>query len=103
MNEFEEKFKSFDNRKLLKIVEEYEKYQKEAVDAAKLELSKRNLSEEEVQAVKDEFLEEKIKAVTKKEKFQKIETNAKNIGNEFFRTIHPIQAEHQSLYRKINL
>ena len=103
MNEFEEKFKSFDNRKLLKIVEESAKYQEIAVDAAKIELSKRKLSEDEVQAIKDEFLEEKIKAETRKEKFQKIENNAKYFGTEFFKTIHPLQNEHQSLHRKVNL
>ena len=53
MNEFQERFRNFDSRKLLKIIEDAENYQSIAVEAAKLELSNRSISDEEVQAVKD--------------------------------------------------
>ena len=41
MNEFTEKYKSFENQKLLKILEEAAHYKPAAIEAAKLEIASR--------------------------------------------------------------
>ena len=50
MNDFQRRFKNYDNQQLLKIIEDVENYEPAAVEAAKLELSKRDVSQEEIQA-----------------------------------------------------
>lgn len=103
MNEFQERYKSFDNRKLLKILEEPESYQPLAIEAAKLELSKREVSEDETQSVKDEINDRKVKVEKRQEQIKKVESKVKSIGTEFFETVSPIQEESQTIDRKINL
>ena len=61
MNEFQERFKNFDNRKLLKILEDAGNYNSIAVEAAKLELTKRNISDEDIHSIKDEIKEKQDK------------------------------------------
>jgi len=102
MNEFQERFKNFDNRKLLKIIEDTENYQSIAVEAAKLELSNRNVSDEEVQSIKDEFKDRQAKIDKRKGQIKKVENKAKAIGTELFETVSPIQKEPQTIDRKIN-
>lgn len=103
MNEFQERFKNFDNRKLLKIIEDAENYQSIAVEAAKMELSTRDMSDEEIRAVKDEFLEKQAKIDQRTEKVKEVENKAKAIVTEIFETVNPIQKEPQTIDRKINL
>ena len=103
MNEFQERFKNFGNRKLLEIVEDAESYQLTAVEAAKLELSKRNISDEEIQAVKYAFQEKQAKIDKRKRQIKKVEKRAKAIGIEILETVSPIQRESQTIDRKINL
>ena len=61
MNEFQERFKNFDNRKLLKNLEDAGNYNSIAVEAAKLELTKRNISDEDIHSIKDEIKEKQDK------------------------------------------
>lgn len=103
MNEFQERFKNFDNLKLLKIIEDAENHQLIAVEAAKLELSNRNVSDEEVQTIKDEFKARQAKVDKRKGQIRKVENKAKAIGTELFETVRPIQKEPQTIDRKINL
>jgi hypothetical protein len=51
MNDFQRRFKNYDNQQLLKIIEDAENYEPAAVEAAKLELSKRDVSQEFVKKV----------------------------------------------------
>ncbi len=102
MNEFQEKYKSLDNYKLLKIIEEAANYRPKAVEAANLELSKRKISNEEIQAVKKEILSNKVKIANRKHQFKKIENKVKGVGKEVIETISPIQKEPQTINRKIN-
>jgi hypothetical protein len=103
MNEFQERFKNFDNRKLLKIIEDAENYQSIAVEAAKLELSNRNVSDEEVQSIKGEFKDKQAEIDKRKGQIRNVENKAKEIGTELFETVSPIQKEPQTIDRKINL
>ena len=61
MNEFQERFKNFDNRKLLKNLEDAGNYNSIAVEAANLELTKRNISDEDIHSIKDEIKEKQDK------------------------------------------
>lgn len=99
MNEFQKRYKSFENHKLLKIIEEAEKYQPIAVEAAQLELSRREISDEEIQRVKDKV--EGKKAVTEQRQNQVKKVKAK--GTELFDIIKPIQENPPTIDRKINL
>jgi hypothetical protein len=103
MNEYQERFKNFDIRKLLKIIEDAENYQSIAVEAAKLELSNRNVSDEEVQSIKDEFKDRQTKVDKRKRQIRKAENKAKAISTELLKTVSPIQKEPQTIDRKINL
>ncbi len=103
MNEFQERFKNFDNRKLLKILEDADSYQPIAIEAAKLELSKRQVNEDEIQSVRDEIFDKKTKIEKRQEQVKKIENKAKSIGTELFETVNPIQKEPQTIDRKVNL
>lgn len=103
MNEFQKRYKSFDNRKLLKIIEEAENYQPTAVEAAILELSKREIGDEEKQSVKGEILERKTKIEQRQKQVKIVENKTKEIGTELFETISLIQKERQTIDRKIKL
>jgi hypothetical protein len=103
MNEFQEKFKSFDNRKLLKMVEEQENYQKTAIEAAKVELLNRNVNPEEIQAIRNEILATKTRNENRKENIESLKHKAKLIGIEFLETVNPIQKEHQTFKKKTNI
>ena len=103
MNEFEERFKKLDNRKLLKVLEDADSYQPIAVEAARLELSKREVSESEIQLVRDQVSQRKAKIAKRHEKVNILEDKAKAIGTEFLETVSPIQKEPQTIDRKINV
>jgi len=103
LNEFQKRFKNLDNYKLLKIIAEAENYQPIAVEAAEQELSKRNLSEDEVQLIKDKITRNKVKIEERNERFKEIEGKARAIGAELLEIAGPIQKEPQTIDRKVNL
>lgn len=100
MNEFQKRFKNFDNRKLLRILEEANKYHPDALKAAKAELEKRNVSEAEVKSVKDQFSDKASKIEKRKQQVEKFETKASSMGNEFLDTVNPIQTTAPTVDRK---
>jgi hypothetical protein len=102
MNDFEKRYESFDNQKLLKIVENAENYQSTAVEAAKLELSKREISEDEIQSFKNEISAKKAELEVRQEQIKSIENKAKKIGTELFETVNLIPNKPQTIDRKIN-
>ena len=67
MNAFEEKYQSVSDLELIKILENPEGYLPEAIEAAKNEMAKRNLTETEMTAVKNKFAEESAARQLKKE------------------------------------
>lgn len=102
MDEFQKRYQSFDNQKLLKIIENADSYQASAVEAAKLELSKRNVSSDEIQFVKDEISNEKAKKEERKRQITEVENKAKKAGTDFFDIINPIQNKDYTTDRKIS-
>lgn len=103
MNEYQERYRTVDNEKLFKIIEEAEKYHPAAVEAAQLELSKRKISEEEIQSIKTKYSKNKSKIEERQKQIKIVENKAKTFGTEFIETISPIQKEPQTAKRKINL
>lgn len=102
-NEFSDRFKSLENKKLLKIIEESEHYEPMAVAAAKLELANRKVSADEIQSLQDELNDEKAKIAERHAIFKQVENKAKVLGAELLDTVNPIQKEPQTISRKINL
>lgn len=103
MNEFEKRFKSFDNKKLFAIVKEAGKYQPIAVDAAKSEIALRNLSKKEILRINIELAENDFHILERQNKIDVIINKANSIGGEILNTIDPVQKESMSLERRINV
>ena len=80
MNEFQHKYKSIDTTKLIEIILDSASYQPIAVEAAKHELSLRNISEQEIQRIKDDFTLKNDAKAQKQAQFKKVENKAKEYG-----------------------
>lgn len=102
MEEFLKKYKLYPTKKLLRILEESENYQRMAVLAAEIELDTRAVSQEEIDIVKKEVQREKAHLARKAAENKAAKEKAKSMGEEFFKTISPIQVEPQTTNRKIN-
>jgi len=102
MNEFQKRFKSFDNIKLLKILEDADNYEAQAVEAAKLELSTREVTDEEVRLVKDAMVDQQVKFDLRQKRIKKIGDRANALSDEILDTVNPIQEESPTIGRKIN-
>jgi hypothetical protein len=74
-----------------------------AVEAARLELSKRTIGEDEIQSIKDEISQKTIKIEERHKQVKRLEDKAKAIRTEIYKTVSPIQKEPQTIDRKINL
>lgn len=91
MNQFSERYKTFSNSDLLRVIENKSDYQPEAAEAALFEFNQRNLSEQDLTNAKYELeavLQEKEKSNQKR---ADVEQRVKNIGTLIFKTINPIQ------------
>lgn len=86
INPFAEKYKTFSNFKLIEILENQTDYQPEAVEAAKHEIERRNLSDEEILKIKSELI--KIKQCETQQDFGKKLTT---IVNKLISLLHILQ------------
>ena len=91
--EFSEKFKTYSNAELLRVIEKPNDYQPQAVETAKKIFAGRKLSEMEIKIVKDELEVEKQGKLRKELQKQAVEDKIKNIGKSVFDQINPIQNE----------
>ena len=89
--EFYEKFKSYSNTDLLRIIENPTDYQPQAVETAKVIFSERQLSEMELQIAQDEFEIEKQEKSKKEQQNLGVQNKVKNIGKSILDKINPIQ------------
>ncbi|HEX7902919.1 MAG TPA: hypothetical protein VF487_03490 [Chitinophagaceae bacterium] len=92
MNNFSEYYKTISNTELLTILENQGDYQSLAIEAAKNEFSRRELSELEVLEAKESITTQKFKVEIQKEKARIIEDKIKNARTIFFDTLNPIQS-----------
>ncbi|MFC2138962.1 hypothetical protein ACFLTE_12390 [Bacteroidota bacterium] len=68
MNEFEEKYSGYSNRQLIEIIDNKDDYQPLAVNAAETILNSRNLSDKELNGIRNDIEVEMKKEMEKKEK-----------------------------------
>jgi hypothetical protein len=102
-NEFSEYFKTVSNAELLRIIENPENYQTNAVDTAKMEYADRNLSEMELEEARNILNEEKKVKEEKKEKRRDIENKAKSVAIDISETIMPTRISTFSTGKIINV
>lgn len=91
--EFGEKFKSYSNTDLLRIIENPDDYQSQAVEAAKTVFSERQLSEMEIKTAKDELELENQENARKERQKQTEKEKVNKIGDAIFQQINPVQTE----------
>ena len=91
MNDFTEKFKTYSNTDLLKIIEIPDDYQPLAVETAKIIFSSRQLSEEDIENAKADLESQRQEKEIQTQKKRNLENKVKNIADSFIETINPIQ------------
>lgn len=101
MTEFSQRFELLANIELLKILNEQEEYQKEAIVAVKEELKKRNISDQELVELKAELEKQNSAKKKKQEKIEEIESKFKNYAKNIGNKINPIQKGIQTSERII--
>jgi hypothetical protein len=90
---FSEKFKTYSNVDLLRVIENPDDYQPQAVETAKNVFADRQLSEMEIETAKDELEVEKQGKLIKEQQKRAVEDKVKNIGKSVFDHINPMQKE----------
>lgn len=101
--EFTEKFKTYSNTDLFRIVDNSIDYQQNAVETAKAILAERNLSEEEIQFSKKELELEREQKLAKEAKRKAIEDNIKTLGKSMLEVANPIRNEPPTTTKTINI
>ena len=101
--EFNEKFKTYTNTELLRIIDNPDGYQPNAVETAKIIFSDRQLTEEEIKNAKDEFEAERQEKLNKEQKKRLIEDKFKNIGKSILDNVNPIQNETPTTEKTIKI
>lgn len=101
--EFTEKFKTFSNTDLFRIIDNSIDYQQNAVETAKAILAERNLSEEEIQFSKKELELEREQKLAKEAKRKAIEDNIKTLGKSMLEVANPIRNEPPTTTKTINI
>ncbi len=96
MNKFQKRFESFDNRRLIEIMEDLDNYEPEAIEAASQELKKRGVGADEINGIKEEIYKtERL--------FQKRTEKVKNVGIGMLNSVNPVQEETSNVNTKIRL
>jgi hypothetical protein len=103
MNQFTERYKSFTNSDLLRVIENQSDYQPEAVEAAKTEINQRNLPDQELSEAKSELEAERQEKKKQNEKRAEVERKVKSLGTSVFDTINQIQESAPTTERLIRL
>lgn len=103
MNQFTERYKTYTNSDLLRVIETQSDYQPEAVEAAKTEINQRNLSDEELTEAKRELEAERQEYQKQNEKNAEAQRKVKTLGTSAFDTINLIQGSAPTAERLIRL
>jgi hypothetical protein len=103
MNQFSERYKTFSNSDLLRVIENQSDYQPEAVEAAKTEINQRNLSDEEFTEAKSDLEPERQVKQKQNKKKAEVEQKVMSLGTSVFDTINPIQKTAPTAERLIRL
>lgn len=101
--EFTEKFKTYTNTELLRIIDNPDDYQPNAVETAQAIFSDRQLTEEEIKIAKDELEVERQEKLKKEEKKRAVEDKFKNISKSILDNVNPIQSETPTTEKTITI
>jgi hypothetical protein len=101
--EFTEKFKTYTNTELLRIIDNPNSYQPNAIETAKKIFSERQLTEDEIRIVKDELEIERQVKLNKELKKRKVENKFNNIANSILEIVNPIQNESSNTEKTIKI
>lgn len=101
--EFNEKFKTYTNTELLRIIDNPVGYQPNAVETAKTIFSDRQLTEDEIKIAKDELEIERQEKLNKEQKKRAVEEKFKNIGKSILDNVNPIQNETPTTEKTIRI
>ncbi|HET9057433.1 MAG TPA: hypothetical protein VFN30_11375 [Chitinophagaceae bacterium] len=102
-NNFKEYYKTISDTELLNILDNPGNYQLLAVEAAKEEFAKRQLSGSEIQEARQPIIAKQIQKEKEREKIKAVETKIKTVGHTFIDTINPIQSGIPSTEKTIRL
>ena len=90
--DFNKKFETYSNADLVRVIENADDYQSQAVEAAKMILADRQLSENEIEIAKSEIEKsEKSEKSEKEQQEQTIEHKVINAGKSIFDRLNPLQ------------
>lgn len=103
MNQFSERYKAFLVSDLLRVVENKNDYQAEAVEAAEYEIEQRQLTDQELIEAKNELEAERQEKQKLIEKRAEVERKVKRFGALVFDTINPNQKSDPTAERSIRL
>lgn len=81
--EFKDRFKTYSNTALLRIIDNPEEYQPKAVETAKSILADRQLTQEEVKIAKDELEVERQENYTRRRKKELLKRKLKIQANQY--------------------
>lgn len=98
---FAEYYKTISNTELLSILENPTDYLPEALEAANTELTKRNLSENEIKEIKNLFQSQKAQKEKQQQKIKAVEIALKGKAKVFLDTLNPIQPDLPTTERTI--
>ncbi|HEV8271307.1 MAG TPA: hypothetical protein VGQ04_08375 [Chitinophagaceae bacterium] len=101
--DFSESYKLISNTELLNILDHPGDYQPLAVEAAKNELLKRQLSETEIKEAREPIIAKQIQKEKQREKTKEIENKLKTAGYTLIDTLNPIQTGIPSTEKIIRL
>jgi hypothetical protein len=102
-NDFSEYYKTISDTELLSILDNPNDYQPSAVEAAKEEFSKRQLSEAEIKKARQLLIAKQEQKDREREKVKAVEAKIKAAGHTFIDTINPIQSGIPSTEKTIRL
>lgn len=91
LNEFKTNYKTISNTDLLAILDYPEDYQNFAVEAAKEEFSKRQLSGTEIQEARQSLIAKKEQGEKRIEKVKIVMAEIKSLGHSIIDTVNPVQ------------
>lgn len=101
--EFNEKFKTYSNTELLRIIDNPDGYKPKAVETAKTIFSDRRLTDEEIKIAKNELEIERQEKLNKEQKKRSIEDKFKYIGKSILDNVNPIQYETPTTEKTIKI
>ncbi len=89
--DFEEYYSTASASELLSVLENPGDFQPAAIDAAKKELERRNLSEEAILEAKEPLIKKQLQKEKQQETIREIENKVRRSGNTLLETLNPIQ------------